>query len=82
MLVSLPGLFDNRHPTGYHIGIGLSPRWKRVLEADLLLVVGARLGEITTGGYKLLNIPKPNQKLVHVHGGAEELEAYTKLTCH
>ena len=67
--------FDNRHPNYVgHIGIGLSPSLeKRVLEADLLLVVGARLGEITTGGYKLLNIPKPNQKLVHVHGGAEEL---------
>jgi acetolactate synthase I/II/III large subunit len=39
----------------------------------VLLVVGARLGEMTTSGYTLLDIPVPRQKLVHVHPGAEEL---------
>ena len=42
-------------------------------EADLLLVIGARLGEMTTSGYTLLSVPRPAQKLVHVHAGAEEL---------
>ncbi|MBH67957.1 MAG: thiamine pyrophosphate-binding protein [Rhodospirillaceae bacterium] len=67
--------FDNRHKNYVgHIGIGLSTSLqKRVLKSDLLLVVGARLGEVTTGGYSLLNIPKPRQILVHVHAGAEEL---------
>ena len=42
-------------------------------EADLLLVIGARLGEMTTSGYTLLSVPRPAQKLIHVHAGAEEL---------
>ena len=41
--------------------------------ADLLLVVGARLGEMTTSGYTLLKVPVPQQTLIHVHAGAEEL---------
>ena len=38
-----------------------------------MLAVGPRLGEMTTGGYTLLKAPRPQQKLVHVHAGAEEL---------
>ena len=45
----------------------------RVREADLIIALGARLGEMTTGGYTLLQAPRPTQKLMHVHAGAEEL---------
>ncbi len=45
---------------------------KRAKEADLLLVVGARLGEMTTQGYTLLDPPRSRQKLIHVHASAEE----------
>jgi acetolactate synthase-1/2/3 large subunit len=56
------------------VGIGINPRLAaRVREADLLLVVGPRLGEMTTSGYTLLDVPDPQQTLVHVHPGAEEL---------
>jgi acetolactate synthase-1/2/3 large subunit len=56
------------------IGIGVNPALAaRVEEADLLLVVGPRLGEMTTSGYSLLEPPTPRQRLVHVHPGAEEL---------
>jgi acetolactate synthase-1/2/3 large subunit len=56
------------------IGIGLNPKLAaRVREADVLLVVGPRLGEMTTSGYTLLDVPDPKQTLVHVHPGAEEL---------
>ncbi len=56
------------------VGIGINPALgKRVREADLLLVLGARLGEMTTGGYSLIDIPNPRQTLVHVYPGAEEL---------
>jgi acetolactate synthase-1/2/3 large subunit len=56
------------------VGIGINPRLaQRVREADVVLVVGARLGEMTTGGYALFEAPVPAQKLIHVHGGAEEL---------
>ncbi|MGB7540831.1 MAG: thiamine pyrophosphate-binding protein [Burkholderiales bacterium] len=68
-------LFDNRHDHYVgDVGIGINPKLaQRVREADLLLVIGARLGEMTTGGYTLVAPPRPKQKLVHVHAGAEEL---------
>ena len=68
-------LFDNRHDHYVgDVGIGINPKLaQRVREADLLLVIGARLGEMTTGGYTLIEPPRPKQKLVHVHAGAEEL---------
>ena len=67
--------FDNRHPNyAGDVGIGINPKLaQRVKDADLLLVIGARLGEMTTGGYTLLDVPVPKQQLVHVHAGAEEL---------
>ena len=68
-------LFDNRHPQYIgDVGIGIAPRLQqRLQEADLILSVGSRLGEMATGGYTLLDIPCPKQRLVHVHPGAEEL---------
>ena len=67
--------FDNRHPLyAGDVGIGINPKLaKRVADADLVIALGVRLGEMTTGGYELLQAPTPRQKLVHVHPGAEEL---------
>ncbi len=67
--------FDNRHPLyAGDVGIGLNPKLAaRVRDADLVLAVGVRLGEMTTGGYTLLAAPRPAQTLVHMHAGAEEL---------
>jgi acetolactate synthase-1/2/3 large subunit len=68
-------VFDNRHPNyAGDVGIGINPRLgQRIKDADLVLAIGARLGEMTTGGYTLLEAPRPRQKLVHIHAGAEEL---------
>jgi acetolactate synthase I/II/III large subunit len=56
------------------VGIGINPALaQRVRDADLLLALGARLGEMPTGGYTLLDIPRPKQTLIHVHASAEEL---------
>jgi acetolactate synthase-1/2/3 large subunit len=68
-------LFDNRHANYVgDVGVGINPILaERVRTADVLLVVGARMGEMTTGGYTLLDSPVPRQKLVHVMSGAEEL---------
>ena len=68
-------LFDNRHPNYVgDVGIGINPKLaERIKNADLILAVGPRLGEMTTGGYTLLEAPRPRQKLVHVHAGIEEL---------
>ena len=47
--------------------------WLQREPADLLLVAGSRLGEMSTQGYSLIDIPRPKQKLIHVHPGGEEL---------
>jgi len=68
-------LFDNRgaHYVG-EVGIGLNPELAQaVRDADLLIAVGTRLGEIVTSGYTLLEVPVPQQRLVHVLPCAEEL---------
>jgi acetolactate synthase-1/2/3 large subunit len=67
--------FDNRHPLyAGDVGIGIAPALaQRLRDADLVLAVGVRLGEMTTGGYTLLEAPRPRQALVHWHAGAEEL---------
>ncbi|MGH8689024.1 MAG: thiamine pyrophosphate-binding protein [Burkholderiales bacterium] len=68
-------LLDNRsNAFAGDVGISINPNLAaRVREADVVLVIGARLGEMTTGGYTLFQAPVPTQKLIHVHGGAEEL---------
>lgn len=67
--------FDNRHPNyAGDVGIGINPKLaNRIKESDLLLVVGPRLGEMTTQGYTLIDVPNPAMPLVHVHPGASEL---------
>lgn len=67
--------FDNHHPLyAGDVGIGINPKLAaRVKEADLILAIGPRLGEMTTNGYTLLTPPKAKQKLVHIHASAEEL---------
>ncbi len=66
---------DNHHPLyAGDVGIGINPLLaKRVQESDLIIAIGPRLGEMTTGGYTLLKAPRSTQKLVHIHSSAEEL---------
>jgi len=68
-------LLDNRHDQYVgEIGIATGADLKkRVAEADLVLAVGPRLGEMTTSSYTLFDIPRPRQRFVHVHPGADEL---------
>jgi len=68
-------VFDNRHPNyAGDVGIGINPELAaRIRAADVLLVIGERLGEMVTGGYALLDAPTPRQTLIHVHPGADEL---------
>jgi acetolactate synthase I/II/III large subunit len=67
--------FSNAHPHyAGDLGIGANPQLvKLVQESDLLLVVGARLGEMTTAGYTVLRAPQPEQCVVHVYPNADEL---------
>ncbi len=68
-------LFDNRHSNyAGDIAVGLnSALEQRIRSADLLLAVGPRLGSWTTSHYALIDVPRPRQKFIHVHAGAEEL---------
>ena len=67
--------FDNHHALyAGDVGLGINPALaRRVRESDLLIAIGPRLGESTTGGYTLIEAPVPKQKLVHIHASAEEL---------
>jgi len=66
---------DNTHP-GYagDVGIGINAKLaERIKNSDLLIAVGARLGEATMQGYSLAGVPVPRQRLIHVHPDPEEL---------
>ncbi|MGH6988413.1 MAG: thiamine pyrophosphate-binding protein, partial [Stellaceae bacterium] len=67
--------FDNEHPCyAGDIGIGINPKLAtRVCDADLLIAIGTRLGEVTTGDYSRLDVPLPRQKLIHVYPDPAEL---------
>jgi acetolactate synthase-1/2/3 large subunit len=57
-----------------NLGYGPNPKLvERIKAADLLLVVGARLGEATTDGYTLVTPDHPDQLLIHVHPDPSEL---------
>lgn len=66
---------DNRHPLYVgDMGIGIDQKLAaRIQQSDVMLVVGPRLGEMTTQGYTRLVPPIAAQRLVHVYPGAEEL---------
>lgn len=56
------------------LGYGPNPKLtQRVKNADLVIAVGARLGEATTDGYEVPTIEHPGQVLVHIHPDPEEL---------
>jgi acetolactate synthase-1/2/3 large subunit len=68
-------LFDALHPCyAGDLGIGPNPKLlDRIKSADLVIMVGGRLGELPSQSYTLFDIPRPQVPFVHVHPGAEEL---------
>lgn len=67
--------FDNHSPVwAGNLGYGPNPKLvARVKAADVILAVGARLGEATTDGYTLITPDHPGQQLIHVHPDPAEL---------
>lgn len=67
--------FDNFSPVFCgEAGVGMPPHVKRLIrDADLILAINARFGEMTTDGYTLLDVPCPNQTLIHVHASDREI---------
>jgi acetolactate synthase-1/2/3 large subunit len=65
---------DNRHPSYCgHIGINMDERLATAIRAaDLLLVIGAPLDEIGTGGWTVIASPVPAQRIIHVHPGGTD----------
>ena len=68
-------LFDHLHPNyAGDVGIGINPKLaERIKQADVVLLLGGRLGEMPSSDYTLLKSPYPDQALVHVHADAGEL---------
>ena len=68
-------LFDPLHACyAGDLGIGPNPKLvARFKDADLVLLIGGRMGELPSQAYALMDIPGPRTRLVHVHPGAEEL---------
>jgi acetolactate synthase-1/2/3 large subunit len=63
------------------LGMGANPALvSRLFEADLVLAIGPRLGDVTTGNYQRICAPTPAQKLVHVHQGTEEIGSVYRPT--
>jgi acetolactate synthase-1/2/3 large subunit len=57
-----------------NLGYGPNPKLvARIKAADLVLAIGARLGEATTDSYTLVTPDHPGQTLIHVHPHPEEL---------
>ncbi len=66
---------DNRHPN-YVGDVAIAPNptlTEQVRNSDCLLVLGARLGEMTSSGYSLFDVPNPKQGLIHIHTDADEI---------
>ncbi len=68
-------LFDHLHPCyAGDVGIGPNPKLAAYIKkADLVLLVGGRLGEMPSSDYTLLKSPYPDQTLVHIHADPGEL---------
>ena len=67
--------FDNFSPCYVgEAGVGMPPHVRKLIrDADLILAINVRFGEMTTDGYTLLDVPVPSQKLIHVHGSDREI---------
>ncbi|MCC0081673.1 MAG: thiamine pyrophosphate-binding protein [Rhodobacter sp.] len=66
---------DNRHPNyAGDLGVGMNPRLgQRLKAADLVLILGARLGDTATNGYTLMDPATPGKTVLHVHPDPDEL---------
>lgn len=67
--------FDNFSPCyAGEAGVGMPFHVRKLIrDADVILAVNIRFGEMTTDGYTLLDVPVPSQKLIHVHGSDREI---------
>ncbi|WP_136684475.1 thiamine pyrophosphate-dependent enzyme [Falsirhodobacter xinxiangensis] len=67
--------FDNRSPMfAGEAGVGMIPHVKALIRnADVILALNIRFGEMTTDAWQLLDVPHPAQRIIHVHPSADEI---------
>ena len=67
--------FDNFSPVyAGEAGVGMPPHVRALIQqADTILAINIRFGEMTTDAYTLLDVPIPKQRLIHVHGSDREI---------
>jgi acetolactate synthase I/II/III large subunit len=68
-------VFDNHSPVFVgEAGVGMAAHVKALIrEADIILAVNIRFGEMTTDAYTLLSVPVAKQKIIHVHPSDREI---------
>ncbi len=66
---------DNRHPHYVgDLGFGINPKLAQMVrDADCLLVLGSRLGDVATDGYTLVPPSGSGKVLIHIHSDPDEL---------
>ncbi len=66
---------ENHHASyAGDLNVGINPKLAaRVRDADMLLLLGTRFGDIETQGYTLVNPADPQKTIVHVHSDADEI---------
>ncbi len=70
-------LFDHKNENFVgSFGTSISPKLvSRVKESDLIMVVGSRLGEMTTQNYSIINPENKSKKIIHIHPDPNELNS-------
>ena len=66
---------DNRHPTYCgDLNVGINPALaERVRQADCVLLLGTRFGDIASQAYTLIDPARPDKTILHVHADAGEI---------
>lgn len=66
---------DNRHPLyAGDLNVGINPRLAaRIREADCLLLIGTRFGDVDTQGYTLVDPANPQKTILHCHPDPSEI---------
>lgn len=68
-------LFDHMHSHyAGDVGLGINPELaKRIKQADVIVLLNTRFSEVPSQNYTLIDIPQPQQNLIHIHSDSSEL---------
>lgn len=68
-------VIDNTSPAfAGEAGVAMKPEVRKTIEeADVVLALNLRFGEMVTDAWRLFDVPNPQKKLIHVHASADEI---------